>query len=296
MSDGQKKFTFEDWKEGRIPKPPCPDGYPEKQWNKTWGEEMQGNWLYYWSQVADPPRLSKDEHKKIEAAQKDAWERGIEGNSDFMINWFLHDCRNTPESEMEDVIRLEIEEKKEALEETGLLKNVKQRNYDYTCITPEQYRELEKHGYLSVVDLLWVEGGETIEKIPEKYELFAAAETYRYIHKLEEMLQKYENEVSENSEDPWDRLERIDQEGVKSFVDQYVSNKFKKPAKDFFTTFEIISKASSYKNLLNNRTQTVRSIKEHETFEWKEKQLPSAKTLRDGWLKKYAREMLEEEV
>lgn len=293
-----KKYTFEDWVSGNIPEPPYPnDGGSRDEWDKVWGADREDNWVFYW-QYNPPhsPRITGEVAETIKQAQKYALEQAIDRNIGYLIQLFIKDCQDTPREEMPDVIEMEIETQKQILKRTGLLRYVKQRKLNYSFITPDIYHEMQEDDYFEFfIESVRLDDGNTYRRVPERFELFHAYQTYMLIKKFESLLANYkngpkkeetkvhksdiQNQKRKGSENQSEKIDGTAKRCIRLFLNetQFIRDN-DKAAEAFLMSFEIRAKEEFGEVTLGNVAPTVNKVLNHKSFIY-EGNVPGKRTL-----------------
>lgn len=205
MKSEVKKYTFEDWRDGKIPVPPYPEDensteFDKLHWKATTGGE---NRLYHWTETK-PSRISKVVYKKILDEKKSAWFTAVKQNAEQRLLKFKSENDSFSKDELTEIIELELE--KSQISNPDILQKVKQKKYYSELITPEVYNKIQDGQYLRVNEFNKPYPKEVIEWMIEqqhqvrvqlgiqnptwqdKINLFVAAEQNMYLKGIQHLL------------------------------------------------------------------------------------------------------------
>lgn len=188
MKDGKKKYTFEDWKKGKIPPPPESENMPDSQW------------VWYWH-ITDPSRINEDERDRIIEEKRKAYFQAVEQNLFHQKKDFKRNCANAPKEEIEDILNLEIKAIKDSMPDSLLLR-IKKGHDDSKALNPYQYQYIKR----SISENLYCH---VARKPNNKCKLFNSIVKYRFMKWLEKRLQEIQSQNMNCSQDKFEVYRQI---------------------------------------------------------------------------------------
>jgi hypothetical protein len=104
--------------------------------------------------------------------------------------------------------------------------------------------------------------------VPYRFQLFKAAQTYRFIKRLKEFKKNILGSKA-NSESPWDKIDGTAKKCINLYIDD---NTFRgnndEITKAFLVSFEIRAEEEYGKPHLGNKSETVRKVLNHSSFQY----------------------------